>query len=107
MTVRVNAWVAFGKTPFEAVMVTGNEPDWVGLPESTPVLENVTPVGRGPDSLKVDAGYPVAVTVKLSAVTSVNVALFAEVIAGAWSTVSVKDWEAFGLTPLDALIVNA
>ncbi len=36
---------------------------------------------------------------------AVNTAWFAEVKAGAWSTVSVKGWVAAGETPLAAVIV--
>ena len=42
-----------------------------------------TPGGNVPDSLKVGTGDPVAVTVKLPAVPTVNVALLTLVIAGA------------------------
>ena len=51
---------------------------------------NVTPLGSAPVSLSVGAGNPVAVTVNVPAVPTVNVVLFALVIAGAWLTVSVK-----------------
>jgi hypothetical protein len=44
---------------------------------------NVTPLGNAPVSLNVGAGLPVAVTGKVPAVPTVNVALFALVIAGA------------------------
>ena len=45
-------------------MVTRKEPDWVGVPDSTPELVRVTPFGRDPVSLKVELGVPVAVTPK-------------------------------------------
>ena len=67
-TVRVKLWVALGVTPLAAVMVMGKLPLAVGVPESTPAVDRVTPVGRGPISVKVGAGEPVAVTVKLPAV---------------------------------------
>jgi hypothetical protein len=61
------------------------------VPLNTPVdALKVTPVGNVPDSLRVAAGKPLAVIVKLPAVPTVNVALLALVIAGAWSMVSVK-----------------
>ena len=54
-----------------------------GVPLSTPVEElNVSPVGNVPVSPKVAAGNPLAVTVKLPAVPTVNVALLALVIDG-------------------------
>jgi hypothetical protein len=43
---------------------------------------NVTPLGSVPVSASVGVGDPVVVTVKLPAVPTVNVALFALVIAG-------------------------
>jgi hypothetical protein len=65
-------------------MVTGNEPVWAGVPESTPVvLLSVTPEGRFPISLKVGAGVPVAITVKVPELPLVNVTWLAEVICGA------------------------
>jgi hypothetical protein len=54
---------------------------------------NVTPLGSVPVSRSDGVGVPVAVTVKLPAVPTVNVVLFALVIAGAVPplfTVSVK-----------------
>jgi hypothetical protein len=51
----------------------------------------------------VGAGEPVAVSVKVPAVPTVNVAVFALVIAGAWFTVNVKFCVAFGATPLAAV----
>jgi hypothetical protein len=59
------------------------------VPLSTPAELNVTPLGSDPVSLKVGAGYPVAVTVNEPEVPTVKVALFALVIAGAWFTVKV------------------
>src|SRR5216684_1795309 len=80
--------------PFEAVKLIGYVPavPATGVPESTPVAAlNVTPPGSAPVSLSVEAGKPVAVTVKLPADPTVNVVLFALVIAGAWFTVRVND----------------
>jgi hypothetical protein len=61
---------------------------------------NVTPLGSVPVSASVGVGDPVVVTVKLPAVPTVNVALFALVIAGTWFTVNVKLWLAGLPTPL-------
>jgi hypothetical protein len=44
--------------------------------------ENVTPVGRAPDSLSVGAGAPVAMTLNVPPVPIVNVATPALLIAG-------------------------
>ena len=52
-------------------------------------------------------GVPVAVTVKVPAVPTVNVAPAALVIAGAWFTVSVKVCVASGATPLPAVSVRS
>ena len=46
-----------------------------------------------------------AVTVKVPAVPTAKVVESADVMDGAWSTVSVKSWVAFGLTPLAAVMV--
>ena len=50
---------------------------------------NVTPLGSAPVSVRVGAGVPVVVTVKLPAVPAVNVVLLALVIAGAVCAVDV------------------
>jgi hypothetical protein len=105
LTVSVKLWVAFGRIAFCAVIVIGNVPPAVGVPESTPVAElNVTPFGSVPLSLNSGAGVPVAVTAKVPAAPSVNVTLFALVIAGAALTVRVKLWLGFGRTPFCAVI---
>jgi hypothetical protein len=67
---------------------------------------NVTPLGNVPVALTVGVGLPVAVTVKLPAVPTVNVVLAPLVIAGAWLTVSVKLCVAAVPTPLLAVIVS-
>lgn len=56
-----------------------------GVPLKTPVLESkVIPEGSDPpDSAKVGAGKPVAVTVKLPAVPTEKVVALAEVMEGA------------------------
>ena len=61
-TVSVKAWVAFGEKPLLAVITMGKVPADVDVPLSEPDDEKVTPPGRLPLSLKVGAGYPVAVT---------------------------------------------
>src|ERR1700676_2496709 len=90
-TVSVKVWLAFGNTPLAAVMVIGNRPPEVGVPESTPALVTATPGGSEPDSLNEGPGVPVAVTVKVPAEPSVNAVELAEVITGGASTVSGDD----------------
>ena len=82
MTVSVKFCTALGEMPFDAVNVIGNVPLAVGVPLRTPALK-VTPVGSAPDSVIVGAGNPVAVTVNEPATPTVNVVLFALVMAGA------------------------
>jgi hypothetical protein len=77
-----------------------------GVPLKTPVEAlKVTPEGKAPDSDRVGAGLPVAATVKLPAVPTVNVALAALVIADVWLIVNVKFCVAFGDTPFEAVNV--
>ena len=89
--VRVNVWVAFGPTPFAALMHTVYVPSAsaAGLPDSRPVLENVRPDGKvvGAQPLKatlvkVGAGVPDAVTWKLSAEPTEKLVELALVMAG-------------------------
>ena len=61
--------------------------------------------GSAPDFDSAAAGKPLVVTVKVPGLPAVNVEPPTLVIAGAWSTVSVKLWVASGETPLDALNV--
>ena len=76
------------------------------VPLSAPVeVLNVTPEGSAPDSERAGAGVPVAVTVNVPAVPTVNVVFVALVIAGAWFTVSVKFCVALAPTPFCAVIV--
>jgi len=49
---------------------------------SRPEALNITPVGRAPDSLKVGAGTPVAVTWNEPSVPTVKVVLLALVMTG-------------------------
>ncbi len=83
LTVRVKVWVASVPIPLEAVRVIENTPDWVGVPARTPPAVRVTPVGRAPVSLKVGAGEPVAVAVRVPALPSVKLVLAVEVMVGA------------------------
>jgi hypothetical protein len=85
-TVSVKLWLAGWPTPFAAVKVTAYVPPApaAGVPLSTPVdVLNVTPAGNAPDSVRVHDGNPLAVTVKLPALPTVNVALLVLVIAEA------------------------
>jgi hypothetical protein len=92
--VSVKFCVAFVPTPLLAVNVMGKVPVAPAVPLSVPELfplsTNVTPAGSAPDSVRDAVGTPVAVTVNDPAAPTVNVALVPLVIAGAWSTVSVK-----------------
>ena len=54
-----------------------------GVPERTPAADKVTPEGRGPVSENIGAGFPVAMTEKVPADPTLNVALPALVMAGA------------------------
>jgi hypothetical protein len=70
-----------------------------------PLSAKVTPEGSAPVSESDGVGNPPVVTVKDPAVPLANVVLAPEVMDGAWSTVRVKDCEAFGRFPLLAEIV--
>jgi hypothetical protein len=106
LTVNVKLWTALGTTPFCAVIVIGYVPATVAVPDRIPVVaSSVTPFGSVPLSVQVGAGVPVAVAVNVPAVPTLNVALLALVIEGAESTVSVKLWLAFGVTPFCAVKV--
>jgi hypothetical protein len=98
----VKLCVAWVPIPLFAWNVIGNVPDWVGVPDKVPP-ENVTPVGSVPTSETVGTGKPVVVTVNVFSVPVTNVVLLALVMAGAWSTVSVKLCVALGVTPLLAV----
>jgi len=91
-TVRVKLCVAFGVTPFCAVMVIEYTPPVVapGVPLRTPPEVSVTPLGSAPVSLNVGTGKPDAVTVKVPAAPAVNVVLFPLVIALTWLIVTVR-----------------
>jgi hypothetical protein len=112
VTVSVKFCWAAVPIPLLAVKVRGYVPlvPAAGVPLSVPVplalAANVTPLGSAPDSVREGAGVPVVVTVNVAATPTANVVLFALVIAGAWSTVNVKDCEAGVPTPLLAVNVN-
>ena len=80
----------------------------VGVPLRMPVVGlNVIPAGNAPVSLRVGAGVPVSVTVKLPADPTVNVELARLVIAGASSMVSVKLCVSDPATPPSAVKVKS
>ena len=107
-TVSVKFCVASGVMPLVAVMTKGKVPLTVGVPDRTPAVLSVTPVGNEPEVTEnVGTGVPVAVTVNVPAVPSVKVVVLAEVIAGAPVTVKVKFCVASGVTPLVAVMVTA
>ena len=59
-----------------------------GIPETKPVAESVTPLGKVPkEMLKVGAGKPLASTMNEPDLLVVNVAEFADMIEGARFTV--------------------
>ena len=60
------------------------------MPARTPAADNVTPPGRAPVDAKVGAGAPVAVTLKVPAVVTVNVVVAALVMAGAVEILNVS-----------------
>src|SRR5215831_20128746 len=94
MTVKL--CVAFGSVPCVAV------------PDSSPAGDSVRPLGSTPAvTLTVGGGKPVIVTWNVvPGVFSVNVAVFALVIAGGVVTRTVKLCVAFGSTPLVAVSVT-
>lgn len=105
-TLRVKDCTASGDTPLEAVIVIGYAPPVpaAAVPLSNPAELSVTSLGRAPVSENVGTGKPVAVTLKVPAVPTLNAVLLALVILGASSTVSVKLCVAFGKMPLVAVI---
>jgi hypothetical protein len=116
VTVSVNVCDAAVPTPFPAVIVKEYVPavPAAGVPLSvpnplplpSPLSANVTPLGSAPVSLRFAAGVPVVETVNVPATPTEKVVLLALVIAGAWSTVSVKACEAGVPTPLLAVKVS-
>jgi hypothetical protein len=75
------------------------------VPVPSPLSTNVTPLGKAPDSESDGLGKPEVITVNDPEAPSVKVALLTLVIAGAWSTVSVKVCVPFVPTPLLAVRV--
>ena len=63
-------------------------------------------MGKFPTSVRVGAGFPVVVTVKLLGAYRAKVALSAELKPAGTSSVSVNDWTASGDTPFDAVMVR-
>ena len=55
----------------------------LGVPESVPLAASVTPAGSGPPVVKVDAGKPLASTLKVPATPTWKPVALALVIAGA------------------------
>ena len=104
---RVNACVAFGVTAFAAEIVMLKIPPEVGVPASLAVPSwlsvNVTPAGRAPDSEIAALGNPALVMVIDPDEPIVKLALLRLVRTGAWLTVSVKLWVAFGELPFCAV----
>jgi hypothetical protein len=89
----VKLWLAGVPTPLLAVKVREYVPPFpeAGVPLSVavpfPFSLNFIPLGSVPVSVSVGVGVPVVVTVKLPAVPTVNVVLFALVIVGGVVTV--------------------
>ncbi len=94
MTVRVKLWVAAVPTPLLAwiVNVNGEPVLLVGVPVMAPVVVfREAQGGKVPaEMLKVGAGEPVAVTVKVPALLTEKVAALVLVIVGGCVTVKVK-----------------
>jgi hypothetical protein len=117
-TVSVKGWDAAGLTPLEASMVkvkvpaaTDEVPTSVAVP--SPLSFSVTPSGsEEPESREMaGVGLPVVVTVKWKGAPAVAVSDATLVKAGDVDvvdadTVSVNGWDAAGLTPLAASMVN-
>jgi hypothetical protein len=60
-----SVWLAFGPTPFAAVMLTGNVPVVLGVPDRSAVplpWSASTSPSRAPTSVMADVGEPVVVT---------------------------------------------
>jgi len=100
--------VASGSVPLVAVIVPGNVPAVVGVPEITPLVLIDNPVGR-PEALNVIGAVPVAVHVKLYGTPTMPVPIgVALVIVGATGAALMtmeKPCVASGRAPLAALIV--
>ena len=99
-TVSVKPWLAAEPTPLPAINVMGYvlPVPVAGIPPKVPVpfplSVKVTPLGSGPDSVRLGAGEPVAVTGNAPVVPATNVTVFTLVIAGAWLTMMSSTWVA-------------
>jgi len=83
-TFSVKFWAASGPMPLCAVNVSENVPLVAGVPLSTPVdASKFTPLGTLPLALRSGIGNPVAVTVNVPAVFTLNAVLVALVISDA------------------------
>ena len=104
-TVRLKLWVASGVVPLIAEIVSGYTPPDValGVPDSVPELDRVTPLGKAPVSVNVAAGKPVVANVKDPGVPAVNVALFSELNCGTVPTIRLKYCAASAPIPLVAV----
>ena len=89
----------------DAAAAAAGVPDRVAVP--LPLSVKLTPGGNDPPPTEI-AGFrnPVVVTVKLPGSPALNVVLAPLVIAGGSCTVRAKLSEAFGATPLAAVIVT-
>lgn len=105
-TVRVKVWVLLLPTPLLAVteMLMLPPAPVGGVPPSTPEEDKVSQLGKVVVVLKVGAGKPLALKVKLPAVPTVKVVALALVMAGGSPTVRVKFWVAALPTPLEAVM---
>jgi hypothetical protein len=108
-TVNVNVWLAGVPTPLLAVNVIVNMPTVpdagvpLSFPVPSPLSTKVTPLGSAPASIKDGLGKPVVITVNDPETPTVNVVALGLVMAGAWSTVSVKLCVVGEPTPFDAV----
>ena len=83
-TAILNDWVAGVPTPLVAVTVTVVVPKVVAMPDNRPLGERVRPDGSVPVvTLKVGAGYPVAMNWKLPFMPFGKLVALALVMAGA------------------------
>ncbi len=75
-----------GETPFDALSDKGKDPPVFGLPERIPVEGPRVRPSRLPVALNWGFGNPLVVTVKVPDLPTVKVAVLAEVMTGAAST---------------------
>src|SRR5262245_18656206 len=80
----VACWVASGAVLLLTLMVTGNEPAWVGTPSILLLSGSIVSPGGRPLALKVKvSGVPLAVTTKLYSLPTLPPGGIGLVIAGA------------------------